>query len=107
MSKFYKLDDNNHPIECSLMEWAEFFELDTRHLLKSVSEDGKTGVSTVFLGIYHMGGMFETMSFSNLPDLNEWQTRCDTYDESVKQHLAMCSKLSDVAQRKLTKTETI
>jgi len=43
-------------------------------------------VSTVFLGIYHYGGWFETMVFG--PIHEEIQIRYETWDEAVAGHRA-------------------
>lgn len=60
------------------------------YLKQNISDDiiakdnfGTTIISTVFVGVYNC--MFETMVFGN-PDLEGYQARYSTYEESVKGH---------------------
>lgn len=85
MADYYKLNTEREPRPCSLEEWASNRIGPDHHLLKDERE-GEL-VSTVFLGIEHFGGMFETMHFPS----ND-QTRCHTYDEAMVQHQTMVTR---------------
>ena len=50
-------------------------------------------VSTVFLGIQHHGGMFETMIFGG--PLNEYQVRAETVEEAHANHVRIVEALQD------------
>jgi hypothetical protein len=91
MSTMYILDENNNPVVCTdTLRWGRWFENADRSVRKT--EAFGCLVSTVFLGLDHRYDkgpplIFETMIFG--PDehpLNEYQTRCSTWDEAVHQH---------------------
>ena len=84
MGKYYKLDHNKNIVECDV---TEAFSTD-RNILKSGDQEGHY-VSTVFLALHHMGGMFETMIFGG-PEDSEYQERCTTFEESLAQHRKAC-----------------
>lgn len=86
MSNHYILD-GHIPVQCSLMEWAKFFETHNRIVRQDKIDNGK--VSTVFLGLDHQFGngpplLFETMIFGGPHD--GYQERCSTWDEAEAQH---------------------
>ena len=77
------------PVACTLMEWADFFEVHANRVVKQDTIDG-VFISTVFLGLDHGWGqseepiVFETMILDGKFD--EYQTRCATWDEAEKMH---------------------
>ena len=85
---FYKLDDNNEPVPCGLDEWTASFG-GLKHILwrDHYERDETEMVSTIFLGLAHAGGMFETMHFPG----NELR-RCETYERAEKQHQEMVAE---------------
>jgi len=64
-------------VECQLDEWRGPQRIDN-------TEVGEYLVSTVFLGIEHVGGMFETMIFGGV--LDSHMVRCDTAQEARSIH---------------------
>jgi serine/threonine protein phosphatase 1 len=94
---FYILNENKEVVSIGedAMEWARQFEGTERRVDDTlIVEKDNTRVSTVFLGLDHRFGtdqdqppiVFETMTFSDNPDLDEYQERYCTYDEAVKGH---------------------
>lgn len=91
--KFYKLIDKK-VVECSnALEWGKWFEnFDNRAIADDyVGEwhESPCCVSTAFIGIdlnYGFGELhlFETMVFGG--KLQDYQQRCSTYEEAIKQH---------------------
>jgi hypothetical protein len=86
--KYYKLDGKTL-VPCDLIEWAEMFQKDNRH----VGLDMVYGmrVSTVFLGMNHNTGpgdplLFETMVFVGRSGNDELMLRYSTYDEAEAGH---------------------
>lgn len=81
---YYRLDENNIPIPCSMEEWCGAH--------KRVGDDDitdKIRVSTIFLGLDHNWAdgpviLFETMIFGGKHD--EYQERYSTWDEAVEGH---------------------
>lgn len=51
-------------------------------------------ISTVFLGLMHTGGLFETMVFDEKSDsfLELDMERCHTWDEAIEMHQKMVKK---------------
>lgn len=89
MSSKYILDENHKAIPVdNLIDWAEWMEhRESRRV--AYTEVGESNVSTVFLGLDHQWGegppiLFETMVFGG--PLNEYQERCSTWEEAVRQH---------------------
>lgn len=81
--------DGHTPVPCdSLMEWANRFEKDNRHVGDDTA--GGVRVSTVFLGIDHSFGssgpplLFETMVFGGEHDGK--QERYSTWEEAEEGH---------------------
>jgi hypothetical protein len=78
-----------------VMEWARAFEGANRRVAESgESGEGKTWVSTVFLGLDHQWGdgppmIFETMVFGGEHD--QYQDRCSTWDEAEAMHKRVCA----------------
>ena len=71
-------------VRTDLWGWAEDMQAGN-HVLWRKWGDGKQLVSTVFLGIDHMGMWFESMHFPS----ND-QIRCKTYEEAKGMHARMC-----------------
>lgn len=92
--KQYILDENNQPVECSLEEWAKFFESPRRIIKRSEFANGEF-ISTIFLGIDHGWGdgydplLFESMTFEGGSMSGTDQQRYTTYDDALKGHDAM------------------
>lgn len=79
---FYRLNEQRDVVPCSFDEWGKYFgECD-----RIVGSDlvGPVTVSTVFLGIPHHGGMFETCLFWD--DGVEIVQRYETYDKAKAGH---------------------
>ncbi len=72
-----------------LLEWALWFETADRRVSTKKIRQGKKllWVSTVFLGIEHFGGIFETMVFlSDRSTLEEFTRRYRTWSEAARGH---------------------
>lgn len=86
--KKWILDDVGEPIECDLMTWAHWFELNNR-LLKQTRLFGLF-ISTVFLGLDHSFGfgsrptLWETMIFGL--DGDQPMYRYSTRDQAMYGH---------------------
>jgi len=95
--RHYILNENHEVKESSLMEWGAFFK--DPNPLRRVKRTprllyNQISVYTSFLGMEHEGGMFETMAFSDYYlCFNEICTRCNTYDEAIKQHDKVCNDI--------------
>jgi hypothetical protein len=89
----YILDGHTPVLETNTLKWGAWFEKADR-IIKTTSIKGYAGtVSTVFLGLDHSFGseaplLFETMIFGGKH--NEYQARCSTWDEAIKQHRVAC-----------------
>ena len=105
---WYILDDNNNPVECrdyeTVFKWTE-----GGRKYKGIRETRQHSgadryrVSTVFLMLDHIGGMFETMVFDELnrdSPGTEIPLRTKTYKEAVKLHKEVCRIIK---HRKLNK----
>lgn len=90
---YWKLaDDMKTPVKCTREEWGEFMK---DHLNRRIAlthlDNSKVSVSTVFLALDHNHSgegppvLFETMIFG-LPDEEEYQTRCCTWEEALRMH---------------------
>jgi len=74
------------PKPCSLIEWTESFNCYNRYIRQTHLPNYH--VSTVFLGLEHIGGMFETIIFSKLDnDLDGYIIRSETHRGALKNHL--------------------
>lgn len=82
----YLLDEqHNVVLETDLRKWSDNWHNCRRvalHVINGIK------VSTVFLGMPHQNGMFETMIFGGLD--NDYQERCETYEEALKMHERAC-----------------
>jgi len=115
---FYILNENKEVVSIGedAMEWARQFEGTERRVDDTlIVEKYNTRISTVFLGLDHRFGtdqdqlpvVFETMTFSNNPDLNEYQERYCTYDEAVKGHNRIVEFIkNDIPLKEARKTLT-
>lgn len=97
-SMWYKLDDNNQPVECVDQEDYAQWQMISEHklLLRNTRfNNNKIEVSTVFLGLNHcyMGGnpiLWETMIFAEDLPLHQGMDRYRSYESAIKGHYAMC-----------------
>ncbi len=90
MSEYFKLDENNNPVPCTLTEWGELYETKEGNKKRPAVFDEVEGyeLSTVFLGIDHEFGsktpvLCETMIFGKGKG-EGYQTRCRTWDEALE-----------------------
>lgn len=98
MSEFYILKEGKISKAADIKEWGQFMETKDKIVKQEDCEinDKKYFVSTIFLGIDHGFGfakkvqpiLFETMIFpeEELENWEEYQTRCCTLEEALKQH---------------------
>ena len=98
MSEFYILKEGKISLTPDIREWGQFMESKDKIVKQENVEikGHKYYVSTIFLGIDHGFGfsksskpiLFETMIFPEEESENweEYQTRCCTLEESIKQH---------------------
>ena len=114
----YILNENKEVIAVEdFKEWALQFKEEFRRVDDTtIIEKDNTRVSTVFLGLDHGWGrkesdppvVFETMTFSSNPDLNEYQERYCTWDEAVKGHNRVVESIkNDISLKESRKTLTI
>jgi hypothetical protein len=91
------LDENNNAIPADLMEWSDFFENELEKRIVKQDEVKGKWISTVFLGIDHNFGffdsenhnplIFETMVFNSRKGGSEvYCKRYATWKESEKGH---------------------
>lgn len=86
----YKLDADKNIVECTGDEWGAWFSSCGKQRLLRQEDVCGVHVSTVFLGLNHRftgegePHIFETMAF--LPDDDEYQTRCGTWEHADEQH---------------------
>jgi hypothetical protein len=97
VSDHYILDENRNPVKVELLTWARQFEkAEDRRVDLTETWNGR--VSTVFLGLDHQWGdgpplIFETMVFGGT--LDQEMERYSTWDEAVRGHAAMVSRVND------------
>jgi len=90
--------------ELDLLAWARWFEKYRRHIAVSsrwvphkkwcwrwLGFKEEVYISTIFLGIDHSFGdkvplLFETMIFGRGFETNEYQTRCETWEQAIEMH---------------------
>lgn len=86
---YYKLDGKT-PVECTLMEYAEWMqENPDKRIVKQTTLPDGTKISTVFLGLNHAWGdgppiLFETMVFGGEHD--QFQERYETWGQAEEGH---------------------
>lgn len=77
------LNEAGEPVpEPNISKWADWMS-SPKQLLKSDTVDGMV-ISTVFLGMPHIGGMFETMVFGG--PLDQMRRRYRTKAEALEGH---------------------
>lgn len=87
MMEMYILDEDKNIVQASsLEEWSAFVEDDSKRRVDYTAFLDGTYVSTVFLSVSHGGSFFETMIFSGVEEIDEYQERCRTWKEALKQH---------------------
>ena len=82
---YFILKDKKVVAARSTEEWVRFFESTDRIIKRTTLESG-AWVSTVFLGLPHQGGMFETMIFPEGNYLEMYLERCESYEDALTQH---------------------
>ena len=94
---FYVLDKEKNVVETDDMEaWAAFFEdAESRRVALTELANGWV-VSTVFLGVPHCGGTFETMVFQGEYSKDHDMERYETWDQAVKGHERMVEKWKSI-----------
>lgn len=90
MGHFILDGDTKEVKAVGLLEWAAWFE-DNDNRRVALEDNGNYRVSTVFLGIEHHGGMFETMVFQGGFSEVDME-RAETYEGALKNHKEMCEK---------------
>ena len=97
MSEYYILDNEKNVVSTNDMkEWGQMFNnTDKRRVARTELKDN-VEVSTVFLGLDHQWGdgpplLFGTMTFGS--EWDECQWRYSTWDEAVKGHNEIVSKI--------------
>lgn len=93
---YYYVLEGHKAVKADLMTWARMFEANNRVVAQT--DIGDTKVSTVFLGLDHQYGegpplLFETMIFSPIPELDQWQDRCTTLEQAETMHESACERV--------------
>jgi hypothetical protein len=96
MSKYYIIDPETHETTClgegmgAAEKWASSVN---NHCVVDNTQSKAGRVSTVFLGLDHRFGslegppiLFETMIFCDNKAVDQYQTRCSTWEEAEQQH---------------------
>jgi len=88
----YILDENKNPVEAELIKWAKWFEdVENRRIKLTYLFNKDLMISSIFTGIPHDGGMFETLERFEKQDFEEI-TRYETYEDCLKDHDKMIEK---------------
>lgn len=82
---YFILKDKKVVAAKSTEEWVRFFE-STDKIIKRTTLESGAWVSTVFLGLPHQGGMFETMIFPEGNYFEMYLERCESYEGALTQH---------------------
>lgn len=94
---YYILNGKETVAIADLKQWADWFENNTkkRRVRETILVD-KTRISTVFLGVEHgieestgMPLVFETMAFSDDPQIDGMMRRASTWERAVDCHIDM------------------
>ena len=99
MSLYFLLDKDKNPFACSVKEWADWINHNSKHVRHTIIKKYGVRISTVFLGIDHNHFsqsvskplLFETMVFlygnEDLEsNLRGYMERYCTWDEALKGH---------------------
>ena len=97
MMGYYILDKNNETREVTCEYWSRWFE-DVENRRVKETHVGKVMISSIFIGIPHEGGMFETMIRE--PDKDRIY-RYETYKECLKEHGRLVKELEKETKEKL------
>jgi len=87
---YYILNENKEPVRVGMEEWGKWCSVVNNKVVRKSDVNG-IQISTVFLGMKHAGGMFETMLFA-VDDITlseedgYYQTRCETYVDALVMH---------------------
>lgn len=88
--RYFVLDAEHNVVPVDTIdEWGAFFEKIDNRRVGFTEIDEHTHVSTVFLGLEHPGGIFETMVFRDRDNAGRdggYMERCKTWDEAVAMH---------------------
>ena len=83
---YYTLKDKMPVGTNDVLEWGRFFQVDSNRRVNDTLIDD-IRISTVFLGLEHLGGMFETMIFGGeWGGENEYLERCETWEAAETMH---------------------
>jgi len=94
----YILDENKKPVEVDVEKHSEWFK--KNRILKHTDLcNGDIRVSSIFMGIPQIGGMFETLILNRKRDgrsegMVENMKRCHTYENCLKNHEDMILEVS-------------
>lgn len=105
--KYYILKDRK-PTPCTMMQWARWFGGKDRVVAKSTVCGFR--VSTIFLGLEHCGGIWETMVFKG-PVIDAVDAggldmdRCfGTWEQAEEMHRRMCERIEGAMGESKEKT---
>lgn len=92
MSRYYRLDEQNKPVPCGLMDWGRATEIGQKRVALDESDDVQ--VSTVFLGLDHSFGgpvpvLWETMIFGGEHD--QYCDRYTSHTDALEGHKKACA----------------
>lgn len=88
----YTLNEDKIPVPCSSEQWTKDREDGSFKILQT-QLDERNFVSTVFLGMDHVGGMFETMIFCDDVSMNGEMLRCEAITSCPRQHQELVMRL--------------
>lgn len=90
MGKWYILDENNKPLESTIIKYVEWEEANPEKRAVKQEDFGNIRISTVFLGLDHSWRddrgplLWETMIFGGEHD--QYQQRHYSYEEALEGH---------------------
>lgn len=99
------LDEHGQPIPATMAQWCMMYETPGSRIVKQ-EWIGNVRISTIFMGLDHGFGsaipiLWETMTFSNRKDCDEWMERCGGNKEQAEaMHARVCAKVLDAQKKK-------
>ena len=92
---YYILDSERRPVPADMRQWGEWFgQMDNRRVGRT--DVGDSEISTVFLGLPHVGGMFETMVFGG--PFDQEQERCETWADAEAMHARWVKRCEEATE---------